>query len=67
VRAAFDTDPHLNRVRATTDPRNIGSLRVMDKLRMTREGVLRQNRLFRGELTDEAWCGVLRSEFTVDD
>lgn len=67
VRAAFDNDPQLNRVRAAADPRNIGSLRVMDKLGMTREGVLRQNRLFRGELTDEAWCGVLRSEFTGSD
>lgn len=67
VRAAFEADPHLNRVRAAADPRNLGSLRVMDKLGMTREGVLRQNRLFRGELTDEAWCGVLRSEFKGDD
>jgi RimJ/RimL family protein N-acetyltransferase len=30
---------------------------------MMREGQLRQNRLFRGELTDEVWCGVLRGEW----
>ncbi len=63
MRAAFAADPALNRIRACADPRNIRSLRVMDKLGMTREGVLRQNRLARGELTDESWCGVLRDEF----
>lgn len=63
VQAAFAADPNLNRVRASADPRNVASLRVMDKLGMTREGVLRQNRYFRGELADEAWCGLLRCEF----
>ena len=41
------------------DARNLGSLRVMEKLGMVREGVLRQNRLVRGEFIDEVWCGML--------
>jgi RimJ/RimL family protein N-acetyltransferase len=63
VTSAFETYPELNRIRASADARNVGSLRVMEKLGMMREGQLRQNRLFRGELTDEVWCGVLRGEW----
>jgi RimJ/RimL family protein N-acetyltransferase len=61
--AAFAAYASLNRIRAMADARNIGSLRAMEKLGMVREGVLRQNRLVRGELIDEVWCGVLRSEW----
>jgi ribosomal-protein-alanine N-acetyltransferase len=64
VASAFETYPDLNRIRASADARNVGSLRVMEKLGMTREGHLRQNRLFRGELTDEVWCGLLRDEWS---
>jgi RimJ/RimL family protein N-acetyltransferase len=35
----------------------------MEKLGMSREGVLRQNRVERGEPIDEAWYGVLRAEW----
>lgn len=62
---AFDTYPTLHRIRASADPRNTGSLRVMEKLGMRREALLRQNRLHRGEWVDEAWCGLLRSEWGV--
>ena len=61
--AAFAAYASLNRLRAMADARNIASLRVMEKLGMVREGVLRQNRLMRGELIDEVWCGVLRPEW----
>lgn len=67
VRAVMDTAfvllPLLNRIRAVADPRNVASLRVMERLGMVREGVLRQNRVVRGELVDEVWCGILRSEW----
>lgn len=63
LQTAFDADADLNRVRAVADARNLASLRVMAKVGMTREGVLRQNRMFRGTLIDEVWCGVLRSEW----
>lgn len=63
METAFATHACLNRIRAMADARNIGSLRVMEKLGMFREGLLRQNRVSRGELVDEVWCGVLRTEW----
>ena len=42
--AAFSAYADLNRMRAMADARNVPSLRVMEKLGMVREGVLRQNR-----------------------
>ena len=61
--AAFVAYANLNRIRAMADARNIGSLRVMEKIGMIREGILRQNRMVRGECIDEVWCGVLRTEW----
>ena len=63
METAFAAYASLNRIRAMADARNIGSLRVMEKLGMAREGVLRQNRPLRGEFIDEAWCGVFRSDW----
>jgi RimJ/RimL family protein N-acetyltransferase len=60
---AFEVLSDLNRVRAIADPRNVSSLRVMEHVGMTREGLLRQNRVLRGELVDEVWCGILRKEW----
>lgn len=64
VNAAFTTLPGLNRIRAMADVRNAASQRVMEKLGMLKEGVLRQNRVERGESIDEAWFGILRSEWS---
>ena len=63
IDAAFQSLSDLNKVRAMADLRNGASQRVMEKLGMTREGILRQNRLFRGEYVDEVWYGLLRSEW----
>lgn len=60
---AFQTLADLNKVRSMADLRNGASQRVMAKVGMTREGVLRQNRLFRGEYVDEVWYGLLRGEW----
>jgi ribosomal-protein-alanine N-acetyltransferase len=65
VDAAFSGYVDLNRMRAMADARNVASLRVMEKLGMVREGVLRQNRLVRGEFINEVWCGVLRTEWAA--
>ena len=62
---AFDVYPQLIRVRAMADARNMRSHRVLEKVGMVREGLLRQNRLVRGELLDEVWYGVLRSEWVA--
>lgn len=63
IDAAFGAHEGLERVRAMADARNAGSQRVMEKVGMTREGVLRRNRVERGEAIDEAWYGVLREEW----
>lgn len=59
----FEGCLNLNRISANADSRNKGSLKVMEKLGMTVEGTLRQNRKTRDEYVDEAWCGLLRSEW----
>lgn len=60
---SFSGYPDLNRIRATADERNVGSLRVMEKLGMVREGVLRQDIYLRGEFKNMVWCGLLRCEW----
>ena len=63
IHAAFSTHPELGRVHARADHENAASQRVMEKLGMTKEGVLRQSRVERGEAIDEAWFSILRSEW----
>lgn len=54
----------LHRVYATADSRNLASIRVLEKLGMSREGVLRQHHLHRGEYADEVVYGILSSEWS---
>lgn len=63
VDEAFQRIPHLSRIRAFADARNTASQRVMEKLGMKKEGLLRRNRLERDVLVDEVWFGVLREEW----
>lgn len=56
--AAFRVHNDLRRVRASADARNLASQRVMEKLGMQREALLRQDRLTRGELWDVVWFGI---------
>jgi [ribosomal protein S5]-alanine N-acetyltransferase len=65
VDTAFRTLPDLNRIRAVADSRNVASLRLLAGLGMRREGVLRQNRVLRGAVVDEVWCGILRHEWAA--
>lgn len=60
---AFQTYSQLHRIRAMADARNAASQRVMEKIGMIKEGTLRQNRVARGVLIDEAWFGLLRPEW----
>ncbi len=60
---SFSVYPDLNRIRACADERNVGSIRVMEKLGMVREGVLRQDVYLRGEFKNMVWCGLLRDEW----
>jgi ribosomal-protein-alanine N-acetyltransferase len=56
-------DLGLEKIFAQADFRNKRSLRVMEKLGMTREGVLRSHRKVRGERVDEVYYGILREEW----
>ena len=57
----------LAKVYAYADARNAQSLRVMEKLGMTREGTLRSHRTLRGERVDDVYYGLLREEWMRDD
>jgi orotate phosphoribosyltransferase len=63
VSAAFAAYPRLTRIQATADSRNHGSVRVMEKVGFRREGLLRRQRVCRGELTDQMICAVLRDDW----
>ena len=53
----------LAKVHARADLRNVGSQRVMEKLGMTREGVLRSQSKRRGVRVDYVYYGLLREEW----
>ena len=53
----------LARVWTTADARNLRSLRVLEKLGMTREGLLRSHRVLRDERVDRVYYGLLRQEW----
>ena len=56
---AFDT-LDLNRVQAEVDTRNPASYRVMEKLGFVREGLLREDCIVDGEVSDTYVYGLLR-------
>jgi RimJ/RimL family protein N-acetyltransferase len=61
---AFEMCIPLRRIRAHTDARNSGSIRVLQKLKFTHEGTLRSNGFFSGEFVDEAIFGLMRTEWS---
>lgn len=67
IESAFRTHPRLTRISAKADTRNLASLRVMEKIGLKREGVLRSCRLSREGLVNEAIYGLLRSDWMRRD
>jgi ribosomal-protein-alanine N-acetyltransferase len=66
VRAMLDygfNTLHLNRIEARCDIENTGSWRVMEKVGMKLEGVLRQNIILHGRARDARMYAILREEF----
>jgi len=63
VESAFRGLPSLTRIRSAIDARNAASARVLEKVGMKCEGLLRSNRFERGEAVDEVWYGLLRREW----
>jgi [ribosomal protein S5]-alanine N-acetyltransferase len=59
---AFQTYP-LNRIFATVDPRNDRSWHLLEKLGMKREGCLRSHLKWNGEVRDQLYYGILRTEW----
>ena len=53
----------LNRVEADVDPRNLRSLRVLERLGFKNEGVLRERWIVGGEVSDSAIYGLLKRDF----
>ena len=53
----------LHRVFLECDRRNVGAIRLAEKLGMKREGDLRQHTFIKGEWCDSTFFGLLASEF----
>lgn len=53
----------FNRLEADVDPRNIGSVRGLEKLGFVREGYLRERWIVGGEVSDTALYGLLAREW----
>jgi RimJ/RimL family protein N-acetyltransferase len=58
----FDT-LDMNRVQAEVDTRNVASARVLEKLGFVREGMLREDCIVNGEVSDSWVYGLLRREW----
>jgi RimJ/RimL family protein N-acetyltransferase len=57
----------LHRVCGRLEPRNTASARVLEKIGMRREGVLRENEWVKGEWQSEAIYSVLAREWRAND
>ncbi len=55
----------LEKVYSWADVRNTGSWRVMEKIGMTREGILRSHGVNRDERCDFCYYGILREEWNA--
>jgi ribosomal-protein-alanine N-acetyltransferase len=56
---------HLRRVEAVVDPRNAGSGQLLLRLGFTREGLLRQRAVMKGEVRDSEFYGLLSNEWAL--
>lgn len=63
VHTAFTLERPLNRLFVRIDTRNGASLRIVEKLGLKPEGVLRQNRFHKGVFVDDAVFALLREEW----
>jgi ribosomal-protein-alanine N-acetyltransferase len=52
----------LHRIWATASPENLGSIRVLEKIGMIQEGILRQNLLVRGNWRDSVLFSILEGD-----
>lgn len=59
---AFDV-LQLHRLEADVDPRNVGSIRTLEKMGFQREGLMRERWQVNGEIQDALFYGLLRPEW----
>ena len=57
--------PQVHRINASVDPANVASIRLLESLGFTLEGIARKAALIRGEWLDDARYGLLREERTA--
>lgn len=63
VDTAFKTHAELVRVYASADLLNLASQRVMQKIGMRQEAILRQHQCWRGRFIDDVYYSILRDEW----
>lgn len=65
VKYAFEDFPlfEVNRIEAQTDPANVASMRVLEKIGFTKEAHVRQSEFEKGRFVDLVLFSILRSEF----
>ena len=54
--------PDVHRVTASVDPENLSSIRLLESLGFSSDGISRRSELIRGEWLDDARYGLLREE-----
>lgn len=57
------TEMELNRIEAFIDPDNIPSIKLIEKLEFSREGLMRAHHHFNGKIHDSAIYSLLRREY----
>lgn len=65
LRYAFETFD-LHRITATTDVRNLSSIRLLERTGLRREGRFVENAFYKGEWCDEYLYAILRKEWKPD-
>ena len=60
---AWFADPNHHRVQATTDPRNLGSIGLLERLNFRREAHFVKNIWFKGAWADDIVYAILRHEW----
>ena len=63
VNTVFSNLPDMHKLYARADLLNVGSWRVMEKIGMQREALLRQHEKYNGAWQDDVWYGILRPEW----
>lgn len=62
VNFAFE-ELDLHRLEGDVDPRNLASIRALERLGFSREGLLRERWIVNGEICDTVFYGLLRREW----